>query len=212
MKIYRNLKEDILKINNPTKYIVTVGVALFLLLITWIFVFSGNVAKAENSLREMNKLNLTASTLTTTVCPTKLVITADDIARIRNGKFYIIDLTRRGVIYEFDSRSKRIDFNKVKVRMKEGDVLIETLLKKLLPKEAADKWKTKRLRIGATIGFTKPPRNAPIDLLEYQCDGLLCSCSGDTDCNDMFSSSECGDLSVCIDDIEGYPQCFCLRI
>lgn len=41
----------------------------------------------------------------------------------------------------------------------------------------------------------------------FTCSGLLCSCTGDSDCNDMFSSDVCGDIASCD---EG--GCRCLRI
>jgi hypothetical protein len=37
-------------------------------------------------------------------------------------------------------------------------------------------------------------------------DPLICSCTGDEDCNDMFESGLCGDASICIDN-----ECFCLK-
>jgi hypothetical protein len=41
--------------------------------------------------------------------------------------------------------------------------------------------------------------------LGFSCNPLFCACSGDFDCNDMFSSGICG-RAICIDD-----QCYCLR-
>lgn len=40
----------------------------------------------------------------------------------------------------------------------------------------------------------------------FSCGSVVCGCSGDDDCNDMFSSGVCGDLAVCID-----GNCFCFR-
>ena len=42
--------------------------------------------------------------------------------------------------------------------------------------------------------------------MNYSCQGMLCSCSGDDDCNDMFTSGGCGDIAQC--DERG---CWCLR-
>ena len=41
----------------------------------------------------------------------------------------------------------------------------------------------------------------------FTCSGLRCDCTGDADCNDMFSSNVCGDIASC--DESG---CACLRI
>lgn len=45
-------------------------------------------------------------------------------------------------------------------------------------------------------------------VLGFTCTGLSCSCSGDNDCNDMFSSDVCGDIAACYHD----GTCACLRI
>lgn len=43
---------------------------------------------------------------------------------------------------------------------------------------------------------------------EFTCEGLACTCSGDDDCNDMFTSNVCGDLAYCDADT---GECHCLR-
>jgi hypothetical protein len=52
--------------------------------------------------------------------------------------------------------------------------------------------------IGRTLGFT--------------CQGAKCSCSGDPDCNDLFSSGLCGDIAACYEQPGGGVKCECLRI
>lgn len=42
--------------------------------------------------------------------------------------------------------------------------------------------------------------------LEFTCVGGICVCSGDYDCNNMFTSTVCGDAAVCIDD-----KCYCAQ-
>jgi hypothetical protein len=44
--------------------------------------------------------------------------------------------------------------------------------------------------------------------LGFTCQGIECSCSGDADCNDMFSTDLCGDIAVCYED----GTCRCLRV
>jgi len=46
--------------------------------------------------------------------------------------------------------------------------------------------------------------------LGYTCDGLMCTCTGDVDCNDMFSSGKCGDVSSCDETDPLNPVCRCL--
>lgn len=43
--------------------------------------------------------------------------------------------------------------------------------------------------------------------LGFTCKGLLCSCNGDNDCNDMFTSNVCGEFALCDE-----TGCYCLRI
>lgn len=47
--------------------------------------------------------------------------------------------------------------------------------------------------------------------LNFQCSFFVCDCSGDDDCNDMFSSDVCGGGSVCIVDDMGGVVCLCTR-
>jgi hypothetical protein len=48
--------------------------------------------------------------------------------------------------------------------------------------------------------------------LGFQCTGLHCSCNGDDDCNDMFTTNVCGDIAQCYEDSDGSVRCECLRI
>lgn len=42
--------------------------------------------------------------------------------------------------------------------------------------------------------------------LEFACNRSFCSCAGDADCNDMFTTNVCGPNAVCFGDI-----CVCMR-
>ena len=46
--------------------------------------------------------------------------------------------------------------------------------------------------------------------LGYACSGLRCTCTGDIDCNDMFSDGVCGDIATCDDTDPLNPHCECL--
>jgi hypothetical protein len=46
--------------------------------------------------------------------------------------------------------------------------------------------------------------------LGFECSGLLCSCSGDEDCNDLFTTGLCGD-AICFEGAGGDVVCLCLR-
>ena len=43
----------------------------------------------------------------------------------------------------------------------------------------------------------------------FSCDNNVCSCSGDADCNNLFSSGLCGDLAACTG--PGTVTCTCIR-
>lgn len=47
--------------------------------------------------------------------------------------------------------------------------------------------------------------------LPFRCDSLACECSGDADCNDMFSTDACGTNATCEDLPGGGVRCVCLR-
>lgn len=50
-----------------------------------------------------------------------------------------------------------------------------------------------------------PPRGGTMN---FSCNTTSCSCRGDADCNNMFSSSVCGRSAVCD---TGSGECSCLR-
>jgi hypothetical protein len=128
-------------------------------------------------------------------------VTVQTMARQPASKAYVLDLTRRGTIYNIASD---VDYNRIRVRTSKGDMTIAELLKK------SGKNITGKLRVGMTsdiriqkLGLARIGRGG----LSYDCGNLACSCSGDDDCNDLFSSDKCGPIAVC------YPDgCVCIRI
>jgi hypothetical protein len=128
-------------------------------------------------------------------------VTVQTMARQPASKAYVLDLTRRGTIYNIASD---VDYNRIRVRTSKGDMTIAELLKK------SGKNITGKLRVGMTsdiriqkLGLARIGGGG----LNYSCGDLACSCSGDDDCNDLFSSDKCGPIAVC------YPDgCVCIRI
>lgn len=118
------------------------------------------------------------------------------------GKSYLLDLTRKGTIYNL---AADVDYSRVQVRTSKGEMTMADLLKK------TGKTISGKLRVGMTSDIRAQKlalsRIGGGTLNIYNCDGLLCSCSGDDDCNDMFTKGGCGDIAVC--DERG---CWCLRI
>ena len=128
----------------------------------------------------------------------RIRIISDDIGRFPVGKNYFVDLTRRGVIYDFDSSARPIDFTRVTVHTAKGDVVMETWLKGQFPRVAAGRWRSGYLRIGDAKEFRSLSGRGPrISAPRFTCDGNQCDCHGDDDCNDMFGSGVCGQIAVC---------------
>jgi hypothetical protein len=55
-------------------------------------------------------------------------------------------------------------------------------------------------RGGASLGFLGGRS------LGFTCGGFGCVCTGDADCNDMFTTNVCGPYAVCMDNV-----CWCSR-
>lgn len=51
-----------------------------------------------------------------------------------------------------------------------------------------------------------PPRGGT---MAFSCGQTSCTCHGDVDCNNMFSTNVCGGAAVC--DTTGVVECSCLR-
>lgn len=137
---------------------------------------------------------------TTPTARTKAV-SAKEISGLPAGRKYQMDLTKKGTIYNLPAG---VDYSRVQVRTAKGEMTLAELLKK------TGKTMTGKVRVGMTSDI----RSQKLGLarlgggrLNFNCEGLLCSCSGDEDCNDMFVRGGCGDIAVC--DERG---CWCLRI
>jgi hypothetical protein len=128
-------------------------------------------------------------------------VTARTVAARPASKAYLLDLTRKGTIYNL---AANVDYSRLQVRTAKGEMTMADLLKK------TGKTVSGKLRVGMTSDI----RTLKLGLarigggtLNYSCEGILCSCSGDDDCNDMFTNGGCGDIAVC--DERG---CWCFRL
>jgi hypothetical protein len=127
-------------------------------------------------------------------------VSSKTMARQPAGKAYSLDLTRKGTIYTL---APDVDYSRVQVRTSKGEMTMAELLTKA--------GKSGRVRVGLTSDIRTQKLNlARVSgggALNFNCEGLLCTCTGDEDCNDMFTRGGCGDIAVC--DERG---CACLRI
>jgi hypothetical protein len=137
-------------------------------------------------------------------------VNARTITALRKGKKYVVDLTRRGVKYEFDSKTSRIDFNRVMVRTAQGEVALGSFLEKTFLKDelAAFKYTSQRFSLGTGPGgtLTGPSKIISCDNPDY------CHCEGVTDCKALLNSSLCPGASMCTLNRYGEEEsCVCRR-
>ncbi len=112
-----------------------------------------------------------------------------------------IDLTSKGTIYTL---AAGVDYSRIRVRTSKGEMTMADLLKK------TGKSVSGKLRVGMTSDIRTQKLNLTRmsgRTLNFSCEGILCTCSGDDDCNDMFTRGGCGDIAVC--DEHG---CWCFRL
>jgi hypothetical protein len=141
-----------------------------------------------------------------------IAVGSQAITSLARGKNYVVDLTKRGVVYEFDNKDGQLDLSRVFVRTSKGEVAMTAYLEKAIPKA-----KLANLKISSqafTVG-TRPTANVATPraaALNFGCDRAVCSCSGRKDCGDLiFGTSLCGDLIICTTQSNGQKFCICAR-
>jgi hypothetical protein len=141
---------------------------------------------------------------TTTSRLQRIQVNARTITTLPTSKKYVVDLTRRGVKYEFDPKMGQIDFGRVVVRTAQGEVAIDTLLEKIFPKAESPSFKfsSQSFILGtATTGSRPRASTALSTALNFDCDGVLCTCKGTFDCLDLiFGSKLCPGPIFCRQD------------
>ena len=142
----------------------------------------------------------------------RVPVNSQAIAKLPKDKNYVVDVTQRGVTYEFDNKTSQLDLSRVFVRTGKGAVAIASFLEQTFPKEklAAFKLSSQSFSVG-----TRPPGNVvtpPSAILNFGCDKTICSCSGKKDCTDMiFNTSLCGGIIICNVQSNGQKFCICGR-
>lgn len=119
-------------------------------------------------------------------------VNARTIAALPSGKKYVVDLTQRGVVYEFNSQTSQIDFSRVVVRTAKGEVAIESFLKSTFLKVKLVGFtfgsQSFSLRTRATGTFQSPPP-ATTPPSKIECGRFTCICEGADDCLDLALKS-----------------------
>jgi hypothetical protein len=143
-------------------------------------------------------------------------VTAQTLAKLPADGKYVVDLTRKGTIYEFDPTAGRIDFQQVVVRTAAGEEAIEPRMKKALSNKELNEWYLGGFRIGTTSDFrteggVKPSTTNPSSTRKaFTCDPNACTCRGQADCDDLWDSGLC-DWIPCTRRGGGPIRCICFR-
>jgi hypothetical protein len=136
-----------------------------------------------------------------TTAPAKSrTVSAATIARLPAGKKYEVDLTRKGTIYNFNGDGT--DFSRVTVRTTAGVKTMAELLKQSGANVKGN------LAVGTPAdlrGLKLGPSRTGGGTVNFTCSGLFCGCTGDVDCNNMFSGGACGSIAWCYND-----RCYCV--
>jgi len=150
-------------------------------------------------------------TATRTASIRRVQVNARTITALPRGKRYVVDLTQRGVTYEFDGKT---DLSRVMVRTAQGAIALGPWLEKTLLKGnlSGFKWTSQSFSIRTRppgTSQTLPPA-ANISKL-IACDATVCSCIGDDNCDEMlYLTPLCGDTVFCkVDPISRQRVCSC---
>lgn len=141
----------------------------------------------------------------------RINVSAQTISLLPARGNYLVDLTQRGVVYEFSSQDGPIDFSRVRVRTAHGEVAIGSFLDTKFP--IAD---LREFRLGSqafSLGTRPPGTVQPLTrALGFSCNEVNCSCKGTADCIDLIiNTSLCGGPIYCYNDSKGIKHCGCNR-
>lgn len=140
----------------------------------------------------------------------RIQVNAQTIRALPGGKKYVVDLTQRGVVYEFDSKSGQIDFSRVMVRTARGDVAIGAFLETTFLKAelAGFKYSSQAFSVATRPAGTFQSRQARTS--SFRCGDVVCTCVGGDDCDNMVYSTACDGKSFCAKNpITGQIVCSC---
>ena len=131
-------------------------------------------------------------------------VTAQTLASQQAGRPYVIELTRRGAIYDV---AAGVDYGRVEVRTSNGDIALNKFLRQRGYSARG------RLLLGNSLGDLVnllPPDAGPV--AEAHCAEKTCSCVGRKDCSDLSRSGKCksgANDATCVDASAHRPVCSC---
>jgi hypothetical protein len=129
-------------------------------------------------------------------------VTAQTLAELRAGKNYVADLSRAGVVYEFNPAAGAIDFKRVVVHTALGNQALGPWLEKTFSNRGLTGWDSKGFRIAAAADLRKlpptspnPPPKTPATIIT--CDpGNSCKCHSKEECDFLLWFLDCA-WTVC---------------
>ena len=143
----------------------------------------------------------------------RIQVNAQTIAALPSDKKYVVDLTQRGVKYEFDQKAGQIDFDRVTVRTTRGEVAIGSFLEKNLPKDKLPALKNTSLAlilVTRATGTVQTPLANPSKIIDCRTDPY-CTCEGESACQELLDSTLCGGESICVNQPNQPVFCVCRR-
>jgi hypothetical protein len=143
----------------------------------------------------------------------RIPVNARTINTLPSGKNYVVDLTQRGVKYEFDTQAGQIDLRRVTVRTARGEVAIGAFLQAGLLRErlAGFRYTSRSFSLATGPANTLGPLTNPSRIIS--CDNPnYCHCTGVGDCKDLINSKLCGGAILCnLNDAGQEDACTCKR-
>ncbi len=142
----------------------------------------------------------------------RIEVNTKTITALAPGKNYAVDLTQRGVVYEFSHQAGEIDLSRVKVRTALGEVAIGSFLETTFLKNKFAGFKYKSQAFSLATLPTGTVKNPSTVTSNFQCDAVGCYCSGTSDCSDLiFNTTLCGGTIFCTTGSDGTKYCGCVR-
>jgi hypothetical protein len=143
-------------------------------------------------------------------------VSARTVLALASGKKYVVDLTQRGVKYEFDSKSGQIDFSRIVIRTARGDVTMASFLDSMIPKDSLTwfKYSSHSFSVQTVPGTVRRPPTMSPTVGCYTGSKPWCQCHGEEDCEGMIKyMGVCKEDTVfcAINPLTGEKFCSCVQ-
>jgi len=133
----------------------------------------------------MRRLILATALVTVVSCTSSkpVLVTNEVIASLPQGRPYLIDITRRGPIYDV---AAGIDYSRVNVRASDGELPFKEFMGRLTSAPPARTLVSANLE--DLVGLLP---EEDVGVSEAKCKDFACQCNGRRDCSDLSRSGKC---------------------